>query len=127
MKMRFLSLGNWMRRAALLQVLSLLPVVLVCFALLPAVHAELPPPPPGGGYPDMNTAVGTQALLNVTTGQDNTALGFRALTDNTQGSLNTAVGSAALRNNRVGNRNTATGAAALYDNSAGNDNTANGH
>ena len=116
-----------MRRTPLLRVLSLMPAVLVCFTLLPAVHAELPAPSPGGGYPDMNTAVGTEALLSLTTGQDNTALGFRALTDNTQGSLNTAIGSAALRNNRVGNRNTATGAAALYDNSAGNDNTANGY
>ena len=116
-----------MRRAALLRVLSLMPTLLVCFTLLPVVNAELPPPPPGGDYPNMNTAVGTQALLDLTTGQDNTALGFRALTENTEGSLNTAVGSTALRNNRVGNRNTATGAAALFDNSAGNNNTANGY
>ena len=116
-----------MNRAALLQVLPLIPAVLVCFTLLPAVHAELPPPPPGGDYPNMNTAVGTQALLDLTTGQDNTALGFRALTENTQGSLNTAVGSTALRNNRVGNRNTATGDAALFENSGGNNNTANGY
>ena len=127
MKMRFLSLGNWMNRAALQQVLPLMPAVLVCFTLLPVVNAELPPPPPGGDYPNMNTAVGTQALLDLTTGQDNTALGFRALTENTQGSLNTAVGSTALRNNRAGNRNTATGDAALFDNSAGNNNTANGY
>ena len=116
-----------MRRAALLQVLSLMPTVFVFSTLLPVVNAELPPPPPGGDYPNMNTAVGTQALFNLTTGQDNTALGFRALTENTQGSLNTAVGSAALKNNHVGNRNTATGAVALYDNTAGNDNTANGY
>ena len=75
----------------------------------------------------MNTAVGTEALLDLTTGQDNTALGFRALTENTEGNLNTAVGSTALRNNRDGNRNTATGDAALFDNSAGNNNTANGY
>ena len=116
-----------MRRAALLRVLSLMPTLLVCFTLLPVVNAELPPPPPGGDYPNMNTAVGTQALLDLTTGQDNTALGFRALTENTEGNLNTAVGSTALRNNRVGNRNTATGDAALFDNSAGNNNTANGY
>ncbi len=127
MKMRFLSLGNWMNRAALLQVLPLIPAVLVCFTLLPVVNAELPPPPPGGDYPSMNTAVGTEALFGLTTGQDNTALGFRALTENTQGSLNTAIGSTALRNNRVGNRNMATGDAALFDNSGGNNNTANGY
>ena len=84
-------------------------------------------PPPGGGYPDGNTAVGTEALLKLTTGQDNTALGFRALTDNTQGSLNTAVGSAALKQNRNGSRNTATGFHALDQNRFGNNNTANGY
>ena len=84
-------------------------------------------PPPGGGYPDGNTAVGTEALLDLTTGQDNTAVGFRALTDNTQGSLNTAVGSAALKQNRIGARNTATGFHALDQNRFGNNNTANGY
>ena len=107
---------------------DLIGIGVACFALLPAVHAELPPPPPGGGYPDMNTALGTQALFDLTTGQDNTALGFRALTDNTQGSLNTAVGSAALRNNRNSNRNTATGYRALATlRFNASDNTANGY
>jgi hypothetical protein len=104
--------------------------VLVCLALISAVHAALPPPSPGGGYPDGNTAAGTQALLNLTTGQNNTALGFRALNDNNQGNFNTAVGSTALTNNHGGNRNTATGARALSPNSEEgfntNDNTANG-
>ena len=84
-------------------------------------------PPPIGGYPDGNTAVGTEALLDLTTGQDNTALGFRALTENTEGNLNTAVGSAALKQNRVGSRNTATGFHALDQNRFGNNNTANGY
>ena len=84
-------------------------------------------PPPGGGYPDGNTAVGTEALLDLTTGQNNTALGFRALTDDTQGNLNTAVGSAALKQNRIGSRNTATGFHALDQNRFGNNNTANGY
>jgi len=84
-------------------------------------------PPPGGGYPDGNTAVGTEALLDLTTGQHNTALGFRALTDNTQGNLNSAVGSAALKQNRIGSRNTATGFHALDQNRFGNNNTANGY
>src|SRR4029077_16374853 len=94
---------------------ALIVIGVACFALLPAVHADLPPPP-DGGYPNMNTAVGTEALLDLATGQDNTALGFRALTDNTQGSLNTAVGSAALKLNRIGSRNTATGFHALDQN-----------
>jgi trimeric autotransporter adhesin len=71
--------------------------------------------------------VGTEALLDLTTGMENTALGFRALTDNTQGNLNTAVGSAALKQNRIGNRNTATGFHALAANRFGNNNTANGY
>jgi endosialidase-like protein len=116
-----------MRRAPLPRVLLVLPAVLVCFSLLPAAQAVLPPPAPGGGYPNGNTAVGTGALSGLTTGEDNTALGFRALNENIQGNFNTAVGSTALKNNRVGNRNTATGDAALYANSAGSDNTANGY
>lgn len=75
----------------------------------------------------MNTAVGTEALLNLEDGQDNTALGFRALTENMVGNLNTAVGSAALKQNRRGSRNTATGYRALGQCTFGNNNTANGY
>jgi trimeric autotransporter adhesin len=129
MKTRLLPLREWVKRAplSLHWVLLVIPAMLACFELLPTARAVLPPPPQEGRYPDGNTAVGTQALLDLTTGQDNTALGFRALTENTQGNLNTAIGSTALRNNRVGNRNTATGDAALFDNSVGNNNTANGY
>jgi len=129
MKATILPLEKRVKRAAppFHWVLLVIPVMLACFELLLTAQADLPPPPPEGGYPDGNTAVGTQALLDLTTGQDNTALGFRALTENTEGNLNTAVGSIALRNNRVGNRNTATGATALFANSAGNNNTADGY
>ena len=99
-------------------------LMLGCFAFLPNVQAVNPPPQ--GGYPGDNTALGENALLNLTTGINNTALGYRTLHDNTQGLSNTAVGSTALRNNRGGDRNTATGDAALYSNVSGNDNTANG-
>jgi hypothetical protein len=108
-------------------ILDLSLVTLACLVLLPTVKAALPPPEPGGGYPNGNTAVGTEALLDLTTGQDNTALGFRALTENTQGNLNTAVGSAALKNNRNGARNTATGFHALDQSQFGKNNTANGY
>jgi hypothetical protein len=126
MKTTLRALGNCMRGAPLPRVLLVLPAVLVCFSLLPAAQAVLPPPAPGGGYPNGNTAVGSEALSSLTTGTDNTALGFRALNENTQGNFNTAVGSTALRNNRGGHRNTATGNAALYDNVSGTDNTADG-
>ena len=124
-----LPLEQRMKRAHLSfqWVFFVIPAMLICFEVLFTAQADLPPPPPTGGYPDGNTAVGTQALLDLTTAQGNTALGFRALTENTQGNLNTAVGFSALKNNRVGNRNTATGDAALFDNSAGNNNTANGY
>ena len=111
-------------RAHLLRGASL--IVLASLALLPAVQGALPPPPPDGGYPNANTAVGTGALLNVTTGEDNTALGFRALNENTQGKFNTAIGSAALRENVAAHRNTATGFHALFKHRVGTDNTANG-
>ena len=104
--------------------LFLIALGLVCNGLLP--DAQAVNPPPEGGYPGNNTALGDNALQNLTTGINNTALGFRALHDNTVGLSNTAVGSLALRNNRSGDRNTATGLGALFDNEAGNDNTANG-
>ena len=102
----------------------LIGLALACCVCLPTARAVNPPPE--GGYAGGNTAVGDNALQNLTTGTNNTALGFRALHDNTVGLSNTAVGSLALRNNRGGDRNTATGNGALFANEAGNDNTANG-
>lgn len=110
-----------LRNATLLFVTALL---LTSLEVTP--HAQAVNPPPQGGYPGNNTAVGDNALQNLTTGINNTALGFRALHDNTVGLSNTAVGSLALRNNIGGDRNTATGLGALFDNESGNDNTANG-
>jgi hypothetical protein len=129
MKTTLLPLRKWVKRPplSLHWVLLVIPAMLASFGLLLTAQADLPPPPPEGGYPDGNTAVGTQALLDLTVGEGNTALGFRALTKKPQGNLNTAVGSTTLRNNRVGNRNTATGDAALFENSGGNNNTANGY
>lgn len=42
-------------------------------ALLPNVQAVVPPP--DGGYPGFNTAEGTRALQNLTTGVANAAVG----------------------------------------------------
>jgi hypothetical protein len=73
-----------------------------------------------------NTANGSLALLNNTTGSVNTAIGANALVTNTTGSDNTANGQGALFSNTIGNDNTATGVAALLSNTTGNNNTANG-
>jgi hypothetical protein len=73
-----------------------------------------------------NTAVGTQALFNDTTGNLNTAIGDAALKLNTTGMVNTAIGLDALVFNTVGIQNTATGGNALFDNTTGNNNTASG-
>src|SRR6266550_3842043 len=77
----------------------------VCFGLSPASRAVTPPP--DGGYPNNNTAEGTNALLNLTIGTDNTATGFNALSKNTTGGFNTATGSRALQSNTTGGENTA--------------------
>jgi hypothetical protein len=101
----------------------LLPLALVCFALLQKAQAVNPPP--DGGYPGANTAEGQNALFSLTTGGFNTAVGFLSLSSNTVGSFNTAVGAGTLLTN-TGDQNTATGAGALLNNSTGVQNTANG-
>jgi hypothetical protein len=73
-----------------------------------------------------NTAVGSGALGNDTTGTDNTADGWEALFSNTSGYENTASGFLALENNTNGYQNTADGAYALSGNMTGSDNTASG-
>jgi Chaperone of endosialidase len=130
-------------RSPLRDGLFLIPVALAWFALSPPTQAQLSPAP-DGGYPSDNTAEGTDALFNLTTGSDNTAIGFQALFSNTTGDSNTATGSialmsnttgvrntangfATLNSNTTGERNTATGRAALTFNTTGNNNTADGH
>ena len=68
----------------------LVSVLLACFALCQMARAVSPPP--DGGYPGGNTAEGTAALLNLTSGVWNTALGFEALNHLTAGNQNTATG-----------------------------------
>jgi hypothetical protein len=89
-------------------------------------------PSPDGGYPGFNTAEGTNALKNLTTGIANAAVGWKSLSSNTDGSFNTAVGAGTLLFN-VGDQstlrgefNTAIGAAALLFNTTGFYNTATG-
>jgi hypothetical protein len=115
------SLGRSPSRIALL----IVPLVFVCFALLPKAQAVNPPP--GGGYKNGNTAAGNNnTLQSLTTGAQNTAIGRGALRANRQGNFNTGVGAGVLDANVNGARNTATGFEALGRNAAGSDNTANG-
>jgi hypothetical protein len=101
-------------------------MALAWFALSPTAQAQLPPPAPDGGYPNGNTAEGTNALFRLTTGSGNTANGNRALFNNTTGSDNAATGFDALLRNTTGFSNTATGGSALHTNTTGSDNTATG-
>ena len=72
-------------------------LALACFAFPQRALAVVPPP--DGGYPNFNTAEGTDALFSLTSGNNNTAIGSLALHGNTSGSANTANGSGALANN----------------------------
>jgi trimeric autotransporter adhesin len=97
-----------------------------CFSLVTDPKAFAVTPAPDGGYPGENTAEGTNALLNLTSGIDNTAVGFDALMTTQTSMENTAVGVAALGSNTSGNTNTAIGYETLTRNQTGNDNTAIG-
>lgn len=102
----------------------LLALILASLALSPMARAVMPAP--DGGYPNQNTAEGTDALLTVTTGTGNTAIGFQTLELNTTGNRNTVTGSNALLFNRTGSDNTANGFYALQNNTTGFLNTASG-
>jgi len=105
--------------------IGLVAIAVACVTLLPRVHAVTPPP--DGGYPNQNTAEGSDALFSVTTGGGNTASGFDALFHNTTGGNNTATGYAALLSNTTGFDNVATGFVALGSNTTAIDNTATGY
>ena len=83
----------------------------------PFIHQD------GGVY---NTAVGTDAMISITTGYYNVAFGYRALRDNAGGAGNTAAGGVALLNNTSGSSNTAIGDMTLRENLTGDGNTAIG-
>ena len=98
----------------------LLPLAILGWcAFSPAALGLLPAPSPDGGYPGQNTAEGSNALTNVNNsptsgdGQNNTALGSGALHNTTTGGFNTGVGSDAVSYNTTGDDNTAVGAGAL--------------
>jgi len=104
---------------------------LICFALSQTVRAVVPPP--DGGYPNLTTAEGQNALYSLTTGAGNTALGAYSLFSTTNAGFNTAVGAGALLFNSgdptssgAASQNTAFGAVALLSNTQGSRNTAIG-
>jgi uncharacterized coiled-coil protein SlyX len=74
----------------------------------------------------LNTAVGTSALRDNTTGISNTAVGAQAMICTTTGVENTAVGRDALECNTGGSGNVAVGVQALLFNQTGSDNIAIG-
>ncbi len=83
-----------------------------------------------GGDSYANTALGTDALISLTSGipnfyngATNTAVGKNALRDTTSGYNNTGVGASALQTNTTGYGNTGLGAYALLFNSTGYGNT----
>ena len=124
--MTTLHLRKSIGRSPLRRGLVLIPFVLVCLAFSPAPNAFGVSPAPDGGYVNENTAEGTNALFNLTTGDHNTATGFEALLSNTTGSGNTATGHNTLQSNTTGYHNTATGGCALVSNTTGFENTASG-
>ncbi|MGI8957186.1 MAG: tail fiber domain-containing protein [Chthoniobacterales bacterium] len=99
-------------------------ITAACLAVAP--FAQAVSPSPDGGYPNNNTAEGTDALFSLTTGANNTALGYTALHNDTTGDYNTATGSIALSSNFSGSGNTAHGYNALGANTTGDGNTAHG-
>jgi len=70
-----------------------------------------------------NTAMGTDALLSITSGYQNTGAGNDALLSTSTGYKNTAIGFAALENNSTGYDDSAFGSGALLLNTTGSDDT----
>jgi hypothetical protein len=131
-KNTMLSVRNLIRPATTRCGFVLVIFAVASFALSSAPTAFGVTPAPDGGYPNNNTAEGTNALKSLTTGTDNTGIGFEALFNNTTGSFNTATGSQALFHSTPnafgggGTNNTATGFQALFSNTTGGPNTATG-
>ena len=126
----------------------LIPLILVSFAFLPQMQAQLPPEIPGnpdGCYPNFTTAEGCNALHQLFGGLGNTAVGWYsnflagdasfntsvgagtlALDSGIGSGNNTVVGTAAMILNLSGSGNTAVGTNALVFNSVANQNNAVG-
>ena len=102
----------------------LVPLLLVCFALLPRAQALITDP--DETFPNFTTAAGVEALLSLTTGSSNTAYGARALRATTTGGSNLGIGGFALIENTTGSFNSAIGNNAMFHNDTGSNNMALG-
>jgi trimeric autotransporter adhesin len=124
------------------KLIRLIPLLIICFALLPKVQAVGPDTDGaiagannGEGIGVLvsrttgiwNTGTGFEALNNLTSGNQNTATGLRALASDINGGFNTATGVSSLISNTAGFFNTATGAYSLANNVDGDRNTADGY
>src|ERR1700677_2336767 len=99
----------------------------MALALLSGTVYAAQPPDVVGSDTEGNTAMGAEALHNLTSGYYNTASGLNALFSNTTGSYNTASGSNALYSNTTGTHNTASGYEALYFTTTGIEDTGVGY
>lgn len=102
-------------------------ICLISAMTTPALAQQ--PPDPVNSDSLANTAMGTDALLNVDlaeSGCHNTASGEDALYSDTSASYNTATGFSSLFSNISGDNNTAAGAESLYSNQTGANNSADG-
>jgi Chaperone of endosialidase len=122
MKMITSATRNSINHAPYQLALLFIPLALAWLAISPQAQATCQQ----GCLANENTALGDDALISNTTGDNNTATGFQALSSNTTGDLNTANGAQALSSNTTGHFNTATGVNALSSNTTGFENTATG-
>ena len=81
----------------------------------------------GGGSQPTNTALGTSALRNNTSGYNNSGIGSSSLANNTSGNGNCALGSMSLTDNTTGSFNSAFATQALSYNTTGAGNSAFGY
>ncbi len=119
MNSRSIHPENWSRYLAC--------VIIALAGIILSPTARAVTPAPDGGYPNRNTAEGTDALFSwptTTSDGENTAIGFDALHQDNNGTNNTATGSFALFNNTSGSFNTAIGFEALQSNTTPYNNTA---
>ena len=81
----------------------------------------------GYGRGEGNTALGFEAIKQVTTGSWNVGIGIQTMHDNSTGSENATLGAHSLFNNKTGNKNVAIGTGSLSSNIGGSDNVAMGY